>query len=106
MPGKKRVISSRVASPETVRASSRPRKISTSGLATWVERIRSVGSWKLPMLSARECRRAPEAALGANGSWTWTMSKGTELSSCSSVPETSSGNGAARGFGPRGIGMP
>ena len=52
---------------------------------------RSVGSWKLPTLSAREWRSAAEEALGANGSCTWTMSKGSELSSISSVPETSSG---------------
>ena len=34
----------RVARELTVRASSRPKKISTSGRATWVDRIRSVGS--------------------------------------------------------------
>ena len=34
-----------------------------------------VGSWKVPTFSERECRRATDAALGANGSWTWTMSK-------------------------------
>ena len=35
---------------------------------------RSVIWWKLPTLSARECRRAALEALGANGSWTWTKS--------------------------------
>src|SRR5947209_5092622 len=48
----------------------------TSLRATWVDRIRSVAEWKLPMFSARECRRAAEAALGANGSCTGTKSKG------------------------------
>ena len=57
-----------------VRASSRPKKISTSGRATCVERTRSVGSWKVPTFSERECRRASDDALGAKGSWTWTMS--------------------------------
>ena len=63
-PGKKRSISSSVAPQLEVRASRRPRKISTSGRATWVERIRSEGSWKLPTLSERECRSAAEATLG------------------------------------------
>ena len=57
-----------------MRASSRPKKISTSGRATWVESTRSLGSWKLPTLSDCEWRSAVEATLGANGSCTWTMS--------------------------------
>ncbi len=51
-----------------VRASSLPKKTSTSGRATWVESTRSEGSWKLPTLSEREWRSATELALGANGS--------------------------------------
>ena len=86
-----------------VRASSRPKKISTRGRATWVERMRSLGSWKLPTLSEREWRSATEAALGANGSCTWTMSSSTPPSSSSSGRLRSIGTGAARGAGPRGI---
>ena len=89
-----------------MRASRRPKKISTSGRATWVERMRSVGSWKLPTLRAREWRSAAEERLGANGSWTWTMSSSTPASSASSGRETSTGSGAARGRGPSGIGIP
>ena len=47
-----------------MRASRRPKKISTSGRATWVERMRSVGSWKLPTLSEREWRSAAEESAG------------------------------------------
>ncbi len=57
-----------------MRASSRPKKISTSGRATWVESTRSCGAWKVATLSAEEWRRAVEETRGANGSWTWTMS--------------------------------
>ena len=35
----------------TVRASIRPKKISTSGRATWVESTRSCGAWKVATLS-------------------------------------------------------
>ena len=35
----------------TVRASMRPKKISTSGRATWVESTRSCGAWKVATLS-------------------------------------------------------
>ena len=86
-----------------MRASSRPKKISTSGRATWVDRMRSLGSWKLPTFSERECRSATEAALGANGSWTWTTSSPTPPSSSSSGRLRSIGTGAAAGPGPRGI---
>ena len=89
-----------------VRASRRPKKISTSGRATCVERIRSVGSWKLPTFSECEWRSAIDAALGAYGSWTWTMSNSADERSVSSVWERSSGTGAARGRGPRGSGSP
>ena len=80
-----------------VRASSRPKKISTSGRATCVESTRSDGSWKLPTLSERECRSATDAALGANGSWTWTMSKSTPPRRASRPLETSSGSGTPAG---------
>ena len=40
-----------VAGVATVRASRRPKKISTSGRATWVERTRSCGAWKVATLS-------------------------------------------------------
>ena len=65
----------------TVRASIRPKKISTSGRATWVERTRSCGAWKVATLSEKEWRSAAEETLGANGSWTWTMSNGVAFSS-------------------------
>ena len=81
-----------------MRASRRPKKISTSGRATWVESSRSVGSWKLPTLSEmRVAQGAVEETLGANGSWTWTMSNGTAPSSASSVRLASTGTGAGRG---------
>ena len=67
-----------------VRASSRPKKISTRGRATCVESTRSVGSWKVPTFSEREWRSAVDAVLGANGSWTWTMSRSAAPSSGSS----------------------
>jgi len=54
----------------TVRASIRPKKISTSGRATWVASTLSRGSWKVATLSENECRSAAEGALGAKGSWT------------------------------------
>src|SRR4051794_7161308 len=58
----------------------RPKKISTSGRATWVASTRSRGSWKVATLSEREWRSAAEAALGAKGSWTWTTSRSRPLS--------------------------
>ena len=64
----------------TVRASRRPKKISTSGRATWVERTRSCGAWKVATLSEMEWRSAAEETRGANGSWTWTMSSGVDAS--------------------------
>ena len=63
-----------------MRASSRPKKISTRGRATWVERTRSCGAWKVATLSEWEWRSAAEETLGANGSWTWTMSTSLEPS--------------------------
>ena len=88
--------------PATIRASRRPKKISTSGRATWVERTRSVGRWNVAALRALEWRRAAEAALGANGSWTWTTSKSIELSRPSSEREMSTGTGAGLGRPPAG----
>ncbi len=64
-----------------MRASIRPKKISTNGRATWVESTRSCGAWKVATLSEKEWRSAAEGALGANGSWTWTMSSGRDFSS-------------------------
>ena len=62
-----------------VRASMRPKNISTSIRATWVESTRSAGSWKVATLREWEWRSAAEPGLGAKGSWTWTMSNGTPL---------------------------
>ena len=59
----------------------RPKKISTSGRATWVESTRSCGAWKVATLSEEEWRRAVEETRGAKGSWTWTMSAGVPRSS-------------------------
>ena len=67
-----------MAGVATVRASRRPKKISTSGRATWVERTRSWGAWKVATLSEKEWRSAVEETRGAKGSWTWTMSKGVD----------------------------
>ena len=84
----------------TLRASSRPKKISTRGRATCVESARSVGSWKVPTFSEWEWRRAVEAADGMKGSCTWTMSSSTASSRISVVRLMSSGTGATRGLGP------
>ena len=51
-------MTSAVASNDAVRASSRPKNSSTNRRATWVDSTRSVGAWKEPTLSARECRSA------------------------------------------------
>ena len=51
----------------TVRASRRPKKISTSGRATWVERTRSCGAWKVATLSEKEWRSAAEETLRREG---------------------------------------
>ena len=60
-----------------VRASRRPKKLSTKRRATSVESSRSVEEWKEPTFSAREWRRAAFEVLGANGSCTWTKSSST-----------------------------
>ena len=57
-----------------MRASIRPKKISTSGRATWVDSTRSCGAWKVATFSESEWRSAAAETLGANGSCTWTMS--------------------------------
>ena len=88
--------------PATIRASRRPKKISTNGRATWVESTRSVGRWNVAAFSAQECRSAAEATLGAYGSCTWTMSKSIALSRPSSDREMSTGSGAGRGRAPAG----
>ena len=80
-----------MASNEAVRVSSRPKNSSTKRRATWVETMRSVGAWNEPTLSARECRRATEDALGANGSCTCTKSSGASVSTSSIVRATSTG---------------
>lgn len=87
-----------------VRASRRPKNISTSIRATWVESTRSAGSWKVATLSESEWRSAAEPGLGAKGSCTWTMSKGTLSNSCSSARLTSSGIEGGRRRGPLGSG--
>ena len=96
--GKIRCISSRVASNEALRASSRPKNSSTKRRATWVESTRSAGAWNVPTLSEREWRSATDDALGANGSWTWTNSIGAAVSASSIVREMSSGGA---GIAPR-----
>ncbi len=96
-PGKKRSISAPPPRLVTFRASNRPKKISTRGRATCVERVRSLGSWKVPTFSEREWRRAVDAAEGMNGSCTCTMSRGTDASRVSTVRLTSRGTVAARG---------
>ncbi len=63
-----------------MRASSLPKKISTRGRATWVERTRSWGAWKVATLSETEWRSAVEEIRGAKGSWTWTTSSSVEAS--------------------------
>ena len=104
-PGKKRSISSPVVSLLAVRASIRPKNISTSMRATWVESTRSAGSWKVATFSESEWRSAADPALGANGSCTWTRSNGTASNSCSRPRLTSTGIGAGRRRGPLGSGM-
>src|SRR4051794_30048634 len=95
----------------------RPKKISTSGRATCVASTRSRGSWKVATLREWEWRSAADGALGAKGSWTWTMSRSRPLSrrltgspveirstSCprrSSSSETASAKRAARFAPPR-----
>ena len=60
--------------------------------AIWVDTNRSVVEWNVPMLRARECRSAADAALGANGSCTWTKSKRARSSRLSIVRDTSTGS--------------
>ena len=79
-----------------MRASRRLNSSRESGPVSWVERIRSVGAWKLPTLSAREWRSATLDALGANGSWTLTTSSASVVSASSIVRATSTGSDAAR----------
>ena len=67
-----------------------------SGAVICVERTRSVGAWKLPTFSECEWRSAALDALGANGSWTLTMSSGSTVSASSIVRATSTGSEAAR----------
>ena len=64
-PGKNRWSSSPVAALLAVRSSIRPKNTSTSMRATWVERTRSTGSWKVATLSDWEWRSAAEP--GARG---------------------------------------
>ena len=80
-----------MAAKLAVRPSRRPKNSSTTRRTTWVESTRSVAAWNVPTFSARECRRAAAAALGANGSCTCTKSNGTLSSTCSIVRETSTG---------------
>ena len=103
-PGKKRSSIRPVAALLAIRASMRPKNISTSIRATWVESTRSAGSWKVATLRLSECRNAAEPGLGANGSCTCTMSNGTAANNCSSERLTSSGIGAGRRRGPLGSG--
>ena len=83
--GEDRFISSRVASKRAVRASSRPKNSSTNAARPASRARSSAGAWNVPTLSARECRSATDAALGAHGSWTWTNSIGATLSTSSIV---------------------
>jgi hypothetical protein len=84
-----------VASNDAVRASSRPKNSSTTRRATWVDRVRSVGAWKEPTLSAREWRRAALEALGANGSCACTKSSAAAVNASSMVRATSTGSDRA-----------
>ncbi len=84
-----------MAAKLALRPSRRPNSSSTSRLATWVETTRSAGAWKVPTFSACECRRAAEAALGANGSCTCTKSSSAPASSSSIARETSTGTDTA-----------
>ncbi len=81
-----------MAAKVAVRPSSRPNSSSTTLRATCVETKRSVVEWKVPTLSARECRSAADAALGANGSCTCRKSSSARSRNSSSVRETSSGS--------------
>ena len=63
-------MSSIVASRLAVRASRRPKKLSTNRRARSVESSLSLGEWKEPTFSAREWRSAAFEVLGANGSCT------------------------------------
>ena len=81
-----------MAAKLAVRPSSRPNSSSTTLRAICVETKRSVVEWKVPTFSARECRSAADAALGANGSCTCTKSSSARSSRSSSVRDTSSGS--------------
>ena len=74
-PGRSARASSPVASLLAVRTSIRPKNISTSIRATWVDSTRSAGSWKLATFRECEWRRRRSRRSGAKGSWTWTMSR-------------------------------
>ena len=90
----------------SVRASSRPKKISTSGRATWVESTRSVGSWKLPTLSEREWRSAADEGWARTDRGRGRCRRRRRRAGSRALRLTSSGTGAARGRGPRGSGSP
>ena len=75
-----------------MRASRRPKKLSTKRRATSVESSRSLEEWNEPTFSAREWRSAAFEVLGANGSCTWTKSSSTVPSSSSIVRATSIGS--------------
>ena len=75
-----------------VRASRRPKKLSTKRRASSVESSRSLEEWKEPTFSAREWRSAALDVLGANGSCTCTKSSSTVPSSSSTVRATSIGS--------------
>ena len=70
-----------------------------------MDRTLSAGSWNVATFSDSEWRRAADPALGAKGSWTWTMSNSTRSKSCSSERLTSTGIGGGLRLGPLGSGM-
>ena len=94
--GSARSISSAVAAVLAMRASRRPKKLSTKRRASSVESSRSAEEWNEPTFSAREWRSAAFDVLGANGSCTWTKSSSTVPSSSSTVRATSIGSAAGR----------
>ena len=83
-----------------VRASRRPKKLSTKRRARASRAAARLEEWKEPTFSAREWRSAEREVLGANGSCTWTKSSATEPA-VPSVRATSIGSATAVGLGPR-----
>ena len=84
-----------------VRASRRPKKLSTKRRASSVESSRSVEAWNEPTFSAREWRSAALEVLGANGSCTCTKSSCDAAQQFLDVRATSIGSARGRRRGRR-----